>query len=366
MDGRYADVNVVVYFAGTMGNIYQIEQWIKPLEQLEKIEKILIVTRDIHTSEWIKTNTQFQTFYAKTMSNLLKLYDSNHFRCILYVNNSCLNFQSLSNNRALHVHINHGESEKTSTFSNRAKAYDFVFIVSDAAYKKYANNLININMKKFIKIGRPQIDFIEPIESPTTGKKIILYAPTWEATHLSMNYTSLPDYGLDFVKAILAHNDYYLIYRPHPNTGSRDELTKETNQQIKQLVNQSDSGIVMTQENINSVFELTDLAIFDNSAVTIDFLVFNKPMIITDFFHRQEEQVAAKPEIIKACQIIGDSNKKDILSLIKQGLSQDPKATPRKKIKQYFLGDYTRGTSTKIFVKEIQKLIKLTNKLITT
>ncbi|MCK5918946.1 MAG: CDP-glycerol glycerophosphotransferase family protein [Cocleimonas sp.] len=364
MDSRYADVNVVVYFAGNIGNIYQFEQWIKPLEQLDQIEKILVVTRDSRVYEWIETNTQFQLVYTKTMNSLLKLYDTNNFRCIFYVNNSCLNFQSLCNNNALHVHINHGESEKTSTFSNRAKAYDFVFIVSDAAYTKYADNLINVDMKQFIKVGRPQIDFIKTIERPTPNKKIILYAPTWEGTHLSMNYTSLPDYGIDFVSAILKHDDYYLIYRPHPNTGSRDASTKVADEEIKHLVDTSNSGILMTEENINSVFKLADLAIFDNSAVTVDFLAFNKPMMITDFFYRQEGQAAAKPEIIKACQIIDDSNKDDILSLIEQGLSQDPQAIPRQTIKKYFLGDYTHGESTKKFINQTQQLIKLASELV--
>jgi CDP-glycerol glycerophosphotransferase (TagB/SpsB family) len=366
MDSRYTDINVVVYFAGNMGNIYQIEQWIKPLEQLNKVEKILIVTRDTSIYEWIETNTQFQLVYTKTMSALLRLYDNNSFRCILYVNNSCLNFQSLSNNNALHVHINHGESEKTSTFSNRAKSYDFIFIVSDAAYQKYEDNLINIDMNKFIKVGRPQIDFIESIQHPDTNKKIILYAPTWEGTHLSMNYTSLPDYGIDFVNAILAHDDYYLIYRPHPNTGSRDNLTRETNEKIKSIVNQSESGTVMSKENINSVFELTDLAIFDNSAVTVDFLAFNKPMMITDFFYRQEGQAATKPKIVKACQIINDSNKDNILALIKQGLTQDPKASARKEIKRYFLGDYERGESTEVFIQQVQKIVRLADELVNT
>ncbi len=366
MDSRYADVNVVVYFAGNMGNIYQIEQWIKPLEQLDKVEKILVVTRNTHIYEWIERNTQFQLVYAKTMSTLLKLYENNDFRCILYVNNSCSNFQSLSNNSALHVHINHGESEKTSTFSNRAKAYDFIFIVSDAAYKKYSDNLINIDMQRFIKVGRPQIDFIEPIERPSNNKKIILYAPTWEGTHLSMNYTSLPHYGIDFVKKILAHKDYYLIYRPHPNTGSRDQLTRQADKYIKRIVNKSHSGKVMTTQNINSVFELSDLAIFDNSAVTVDFLAFDKPMMITDFFYRQKGQAAAKPEIVKACKMINDSNKDEILSLIEQGLSEDPQAVPRKAIKKYFLGNYARGESTKEFIAQIKKLITLADELVAT
>lgn len=363
MDGRYKDINIVVYFAGDMKNIYQLQQWIKPFETLNKVEALLIVARNIEAYDWIQANTKFQLSYAKTMTSLLKLYEDNHFKCILYVNNACTNFQSLSNNSALHVHINHGESEKTSTFSNRAKAYDFIFIVADAAYDKYANNLINMDMKKFIKIGRPQIDFIQSAEIPTTKKKIILYAPTWEGTHLSMDYTSLPSYGVDFVKKIIAHKDYFLIYRPHPNTGSRDRLTQQADQKIREMIALSDSSKVMDKQDINSIFEIIDLAIFDNSAVTVDFLAFDKPMLITDFFFRQEGQAAGKPKITKACQLVDDSNKDDILALIHENQIQDPKATQRQAIKKYFLGNNPRGKSTQMFIEKVQEIIELSNKL---
>ena len=367
MQSRYAETNVVLYFSGNMGHIYQINQWIKPLEVLNNQEPILIIVRNIEVYEWIQANTQFQIAFVKTMTLLLKLYEDNNFKCILYVNNSSTNFQSLSNNTALHIHINHGESEKTSTFSNRAKAYDFVFIVANAAYEKYENNLININMDKFIKIGRPQIDFIERIparDRPKTDKKIILYAPTWEGTHLSMDYTSLPDYGFDFVKKILDHQGYYLIYRPHPNTGSRDPLTKKADQKIREIIAYSDHAQVMDKESLNSVFELTDLAIFDNSAVTVDFLAFEKPMLLTDYFYRQEGQAAGKPKIVEASVLINNSNKDDILDLIEQGLSHDPKENQRKTIKSYFLGDYPRGRSTDVFVEKIKELIKLNEELV--
>ncbi len=367
MESRYIDTRVVVYFSGNMGHIYQIDQWIKPLEALNKTETVLIVIRNTEVYEWMQANTQFQLAYAKTMTTLLKLYEDNSFKCILYVNNSSTNFQSLSNNTALHVHINHGESEKTSTFSNRAKAYDFVFIVADAAYEKYESNLININMNKFIKIGRPQIDFIEDMPArnkPKTDKKIILYAPTWEGTHLSMDYTSLPDYGLDFVKKILDHKGYYLIYRPHPNTGSRDPLTKQADQKIRELIAHFDHAKVMDKESINSVFELADLAIFDNSAVTVDFLAFDSPMLLTDYFFRQEGQVGRKPKIVEASVLINESNKDSILDLIEESLTHDPKKNQREVIKSYFLGDYPHGKSTQIFIEKVKDLIKLNDDLV--
>lgn len=359
MKTRYADIDVVVYFSGDMGNIYQIQQWLNPLEALNKENKVLIISRNADAYDWIQGSTGFPVAYCKTMTSLLKLYEDNDFKCILYVNNAATNFQSLCENTALHVHINHGESEKTSTFTNRAKAYDFTFIVADAAYEKYANNLINMDLSKLVKIGRPQADFIKIVEGPETDKKVILYAPTWEATHFSMNYTSLPDYGVSFVNDIIEHGDYYLIYRPHPNTGSRDFLTKQADNKIREIISSADNAMVMDKEDINSVFELTDLAIFDNSAVTVDFLAFDKPMLMTDYFYRQKEVATGKSKIITACEAIDNDNYEDVLALIEQSLMFDAKAEQRGDMKRYFLGDYVRGESTELFVNKVKEIIRM-------
>ena len=58
----------------------------------------------------------------------MTLYDIGDFKVGIYVNNSNRNFQSLNNPRMLHVHVNHGESDKLSSFSNQVKAYDRVFV----------------------------------------------------------------------------------------------------------------------------------------------------------------------------------------------------------------------------------------------
>lgn len=221
-----------------------------------------------------------------------------------------------------------------------------------------------MDLNKLVKIGRPQADFIEIVERPQTDKKIILYAPTWEATHLSMNYTSLPDYGISFVNKIIEHGNYYLIYRPHPNTGSRDFLTKQTDIKIRDIISHANNAMIMDKEDINSVFELTDLAIFDNSAVTIDFLAFDKPMLMTDYFYRQKDVVIGKSKIITACESIDASNYEDVLRLIDRGLTLDPKAIQRGKMKRYFLGAYERGESTALFIEKIKNIIKMRDRLV--
>ena len=69
-----------------------------------------------------------------------------------------LNFQSLIDGRMLHVHINHGESDKQSMASNNAKAYDRVFVAGEAAVQRHAAGLLEFDTDRLVRIGRPQLD----------------------------------------------------------------------------------------------------------------------------------------------------------------------------------------------------------------
>jgi len=378
-------IEVGLYFAGTMGNIYQIEQWVGVLKTLEKEKSIVLLIRDKKVFTFLSKNTDFTLVYCYRIEDVLSFYEKNNLKCILYVNQGFKNFQSLIIGNALHVHINHGESDKTSTFSNQAKAYDYVFVASDAGYMKYKNNLIKADMSKFIKVGRPQLEHIEKIEPFDTTyiepiivdssvenneeveekslqtpivdnreRKVILYAPTWEATHDSMNFTSLNDYGLTIIESLLDNLDYYVVYKPHPNTGSRDTVVKTINNKIKKLINDSNNrGVVIDSGDINSIYPHIDLAIFDNSAVAIDYLIVDKPMIMTDMFYRMKNY--NKPIISKAAKLIKKDDAKDIISIIEDELKNDNLNIQRNKIKKYFLGnyDYANKESTKLFISKI-------------
>ena len=399
-----AHYEIALYFAGGKGNIYQIEQWMNTLSVLDKQKSIVVIVRIKEVYEWMQKNTNFVVVYCRTIADLTKAYEENNFKCILYVNHGFKNFQSLIIGNALHVHINHGESDKTSTITNQSKAYDYVFIVGDAAYDKYKLNLIKKNMDNFIQVGRPQLDHIEKIapfdmdklriedyreacdgdldicsgteneigmrgeyvasKSNVAVKKVILYAPTWEGTHDSMNFTSLDDYGMSLVKQLVEHPEYYLVYRPHPNTGSRVSSTKNINNAIIKLLKSHRGGEVALKGDINSLYEHVDLAIFDNSAVAIDYLQADKPMIMTDMFHRIRDR-QGKPTITKAARLLTSLNACNVLMIVKDEIDNDTLKSERNIVKKYFLGDfdYPKKESTDKFISTILNIIDERDKL---
>ena len=65
-----------------------------------------------------------------------------------------LNFQSLIDGRMLHVHVNHGESDKQSMASNNAKAYDRVFVAGEAAVQRHAASLLEFDPSRLVRTGR--------------------------------------------------------------------------------------------------------------------------------------------------------------------------------------------------------------------
>ena len=414
---------VAVYFDGKAGNIYQIEQWLSPFSVLDKLRRIVFIVREKEAFDWLKQKTTFPVVYCRLIEDVIGLYERSEFKCVLYVNNAQRNFQSLIIGNVLHVHINHGESDKLSTITNQSKAYDYVLIVGDAAYDKYNLNLIRKDMSRFIKIGRPQIEHVAKVVAPDINKsdpkllvvaeqspapdvnalatksqqvvrevlnqenvsnaheleasekdfvgqtaglqeqialinrRVVLYAPTWEGTHESMNYTSLNDFGLSIVKQVLEHPDLYLIYKPHPNTGSRNKATGSINKEICQMLAKHHKGHYVAGGDINSLYEYVDLAIFDNSAVAIDYLIIDKPMLMTDMFFKIVGRHDT-PVITKAARMIGAKEIERLVNIVWEEIKSDTKKIERTRIKHYFLGDfdYANKGSTQKFIETIDEI----------
>lgn len=345
---------VAMYFSGSMSNIYQLEQWLGPLMFLNKRTPIIVITRVKEVYDWLTLNTHFVIVYCRTIQDLTDLYECSNLKCILYVNHGFKNFQSLMNHKALHIHINHGESDKTSTITNQAKSYDYVYVVAQAGYDKYDKNLIKKDMQKYIKVGRPQLEHVAETEQFETDNSIVLYAPTWEGTHESMNFSSLQEYGLSIVQKLMDNSDYFIIYKPHPNTGSRDTKVKKINEAIINMLTNYQNAEVILSGDINSIYPHVDICIFDNSAVAIDYLITNKPMLMTDMFHRIKGRVDA-PIITGAARMLKPLDAFSIVDIVQEELELDTKKVDRQKIKEYFLGsfDYDSGESTSTFVNKV-------------
>lgn len=363
---------IAVYFDGTSGQIYQLSQWVKPLKTLHETLPVTIICRTVAAFNWASHNTTFTTVYCKSIDDLMRLYQQNPFKCILYVNNAYRNFQSLINGRALHVHINHGESDKISTFSNQTKAYDYVLISGPAALEKYDLNLVKKDLNHYIQIGRPQIEQIDPIESPFnseieiltdipgnagTTRLTVLYAPTWEGTNEEMNYSSVVSLGLTIVTSILNTPGYRLIYRPHPNTGHRLADYRRVNQEITQYVQQNPMGSVQMDCDINALYAHVNIAIFDNSAVAVDYLATNQPMLMTDWLGKTQTRLN-QAAMASAARLIGPEHMLQLTQILADDYNQDPIAKHRQWVKTHYLGNFdaAQRESTREFVNAVSRI----------
>jgi len=345
---------IALYFYGSMSEVYQVEQWLRVFEALHQEQPMEIVTRDRLVYIHLSSITDIHIAYRYTQEELLTYYAQKNFRVILYVNNGAKNFQSLSYARSLHVHLNHGESEKASMHSNQIKSYDYTFVVGEAALDRYHRHLIHIERAHFVPVGRPQFDHIIPPKKPT-GKQVILYAPTDESTHISMRYTSLKAYGLTIVETILAHPDHYLIYRPHPRTGTHDQEIRQIDLTIRNMIEQAPNAVVETELPAIDLLSIVDLGIFDNSSVIIDFLYFDKPMFLTDMFLPEYHDTSSL-KMIEACIRLDENNIGNLSEMIEKELSEDTFADQRREIRRYYLGDYRPGESTSLFRRKIREI----------
>ena len=69
-----------------------------------------------------------------------------------------------------------------------------------------------------------------------SGAKVVLYAPTWAATHAAMDYSSVAASGKAIARAFLNRPDYYFIYRPHPSVGTSSAVEREADDEIRAAV----------------------------------------------------------------------------------------------------------------------------------
>ncbi len=126
--------DVMAYFATSPDSLYQIRQWIRPLEELNRTHPVLILTRGGEQLKALARLTDLPIFNARRTSTIDAVALHGRFKMAVYVNQSQLNFQALRYGGMMHVFLSHGESEKRSYMaSNQLKAYDFVFVAGDAA-----------------------------------------------------------------------------------------------------------------------------------------------------------------------------------------------------------------------------------------
>jgi len=352
--------DIYVYFASGFKDIYQIDyRFFSVLKELNKVHNLIFVTRNYKVYRYLKNNYSLNVVYFHYLNDLISFYEKNNPKIILYMNNYYKNFQSLIYQDAMHIYMDNEESNLFLGYSNQVKAYDYIFINSIKAYDSYKFNILKLDKEQLVNIGRPQLDLIKSMKLDTKGKKVILYAPTWESSDIVTRYTSVEDKGIDIVKNILDSNKYYVIYAPHANLGKNDRIIKKKHKKILRMIKKNSNAIAIEYNDLFNVYPLVDYAIFDFSSAIIDYLAFDKPYSIVEM---TKDISIEDNSLLEYSKVLNKNSIETINNFLEDEITNDNYKKQRGKLKSLYINNYPKGKSIEMFLDSISCFIKQRDK----
>lgn len=348
--------DICLYFADQPSKLYQLTQWL-PVFEAQKDITTIVAVRHVETYDELVGRTSLQVLLIPRYEVLMAMYDRANFHAVIYVNNGWTNFQSLAFQQAVHIHVNHGESDKICMVSNQAKSYDKVFVAGEAAVRRHQAALAWFDASHLMRVGRPQLDLVVANPLPPHSGPTITYAPTWEGEDSANNYTSIDVYGVQIIQAALAQPGARVIYKPHPRVpNSDDPAVRSAHGAIVRLIKEASATdpaaghAVLRNDNILGVIRGTDLMISDVSSVTLDHLYLrpDAPIVLCD---RRSQRAALLHDAPLASAVhVLDATSIDALTQdLSRLLSDDPTRAERAQMRDFYFDGLAPGESTERF-----------------
>ena len=356
-------IRIVVYFADTRVNLYQVRQWYAPLAELAATHPVAILTRSPGATLTIAEESPIPVVYCRAVTDVEEFLAGQDVRIVLYVNQNAKNFQMFRYGRMWHVFINHGESDKMYMTTNQFKAYDYALVAGDAALDRLRRKLWDFDLdKKAIPIGRPQTDHLAGVLPYTPDERLtVLYAPTWEGDRPAAEYGSVLTHGVALAEALLASPAHRLIYRPHPRSGVVSPAYGEANQRIIRAIAAANATDPRAQHvyddgpGLGWQLAAADVAITDVSAMVYDRLATGKPIVVT-------RPVSPHAELdldgyLGSAEWLDASAAGDVVTVLQRALD-DPSARETLAFWAHrHFGDITPGAATARFHGAIEQLM---------
>lgn len=355
--GTRLDARFVVFFAGTVRNLYQLRQWYGPLEALHAHVPVLLMCNDSRVGQVLRAEAPLPSVTVGRFATLDDVTSRSDVAVIGYVGNEGGNFQTLRITSALHVFLTHGESDKLVSVTGQMKAYDYVFVAGRAAQDRFAEHLLRFDVDARTKlVGRAQLDHV--VVGPKTradGDPVtVLYAPTWEGGQGSSDYSSVLTHGRRLVEAALADPRLRLVYRPHPRTGASRADFEAADHQIRALVRRG-GGTVDTGLDPVETFADADVLVADVSAIAHDWLPTRRPLVVTDV--ESPASVVARTRLADVVPRLTAAQLPEVAELLHHHATQDPARDERVALEEYYFGDPALGTGTERFVAACLEVI---------
>lgn len=354
---------VAVYFADTLVNEYQMQQWYAPLAELARTTPVVVIARNVASTRRLLEQCPLPVFHGRTIAEIEEWTTTQSLKVVFYVNQNMRNFQMMRFRDPAHVFISHGESDKDYMASNQLKAYDYTFIAGQAAYERVTKRLLGYDVDaRTRRIGRPQVDVdYEGPTLPDDGRTTVLYAPTWEGDRPSMSYSSIASHGPALVKALTTSAKHRIVYRPHPRTGAFDPESRKVHESLVAAIEAANAAdpsahhMVDTDTAFGWHLRAADACIADISAVAFDWLATGKTLILTEPVNPEAEVDRDGIAGLLPTLVAGDAQ--DILAIVAEGVDGELAARYREIAERYF-GDITPGASMTRFLTAVAEILE--------
>ncbi|MGA0209569.1 MAG: CDP-glycerol glycerophosphotransferase family protein [Candidatus Nanopelagicales bacterium] len=356
--------DVALYFPDGPPKLYQLTQWLPVFESNTDVTTLVIV-RQVEAYDALIGRTSLRVILVPRYENLMALLDRADFHAVVYVNNGWTNFQALSFQRAVHIHVNHGESDKICMVSNQAKAYDKVFVAGEAAVRRHRAALAWFDESHLVRVGRPQLDLEVRAAVPPSDRVTITYAPTWEGEDEANNYSSVDRYGSRIIDAALQQSNVRVLYKPHPRIIDSDDVAVRRGHEaiLKSMnaamsVDPSAGHAVLLDVDVLGVIPVTDLLIADISSVTLDHLYLrpDAPIVLTDRRSNRAALLSESPVAI-ASHIVDETTIGSLQTDLRRIIEHDDHVTERTQVRLLYFDGLEPGASTARFWKELKRAI---------
>lgn len=354
------DFVAAAYFAADLDSVYQLEQWLWPMEQLRDRlreqgygdQPFGILSRNIRSARRLREQTDIPVRFSRRSAGFDTFIAATSLRLVFYVNQALLNFQAMKFPRPAHVHLSHGESEKISMISNQLKAYDYIFTAGQAARERIGRTLVGLDHERMVDVGRPQLD--RPRAVPQIWREFgasapsgptVFYAPTWEGDSPSMAYGTLAHNGEKFVREMLGAG-YRVIFRPHPRTGFQDEGFAKALESVKEIVAADSRGFVDNTPDVSWQLDVADVCLAEMSSVAFDWLSVRRPLVMVAPHNPGAEVLAGG--LFDRCPVVEVGREDELVNLLQAGGGSAGSAD---QLSEHYLGGTAANEQVERFIK---------------
>jgi CDP-glycerol glycerophosphotransferase (TagB/SpsB family) len=330
---------VVVYFSGGPDTTYQLNVWLESIDRIEQ-PTVIIIRESLHLDALLPTRTPVLVL---PRAQDVEAFQVPSMRVALYPTTVIKNNHMIRLRGLRHVFINHGDGDKSVTYSPLHRVFDEIWVAGEAARDRYLRRGEGVRPDQLVTVGRPQLAHIRavPDDAQQAAPLTVLYAPTWEGNFEGVNYSSVAPMGEALVSALLdCGRDVRVLFKAHPATGTRLEKAATARAAIeRRLSGPGPHAVVGTEPDaLYHAFNDADVLVADISSVVADFLASRKPYLVTnpkgvpvEEFHAQFPSAAGGGTVTR--------DPATVVAALADAAGPDSLRVRRHELATYFLGE---------------------------